>query len=389
MSLRFKSFIPAAVAVLICAIPAFSQQAAFVQGVVKGPDGAVIQGAVILFEGLEMKTHIEAKTDKKGHYVTSMRPTAYSVTVTVDGKVRQQIGHYDAVGGNGDPLDFNLKAAPAAGAGPAALTASGPAPAGGGKDSKEDEKAKAAREAQLAKNKELNDSFGAGRTAIDNKQWDEAITQLTKASELGPTQQAVWAALAEAYVGSAKSAKGDAAQPIYDKGFAAYDKLLTLTPDDAGAYNNYALALASDKKMDDAKVKLAKAIELDPPGAGKYHYNLGALLMNSNQTDGAIDEFKKSIAADPNYAEAYYYYGSTLLGKATLDQKTGKMIAPDGTIEALQKYVSLKPDGPNADSAKQLMAALGTSVQVDYTDPNAPKKPAAKGPAPAKKAPGK
>ena len=29
--------------------------------------------------------------------------------------------------------------------------------------------------------------------------------------------------------------------------------------------------------------------------------------MNSNQTDGALEEFKKSIAADPNYAEAYYY----------------------------------------------------------------------------------
>jgi len=226
-----------------------------------------------------------------------------------------------------------------------------------------------------------------GRTALDNKQWDEAITQLTKASELGPTQQAVWAALAEAYVGSAKSAKGEAALPIYEKAFAAFDKLLTLTPDDAGTYNNYALALASAKKMDDAKVKLAKAIELDPPGAGKYHYNLGALLMNSNQTEGAIDEFKKSIAADPNYAEAYYYYGSMLLGKATLDQKTGKMLAPDGTVEALQKYISLKPDGPNADSAKQLMAALGSSVEVNYKDPNAPAKPAAK--APAKKAPGK
>jgi len=354
-----------------------------VQGIVKGPDGAPIAGAVIDFEGLEMKNKIQAKSDKKGHYVTSMKPTAYAVTVTVDGVVRQKLPRYDAVGGNGDPLDFNLKAAPAPGQA-APMTA---APAGapsGGKDSKEDEKAKAAREAQLAKNKELNDTFGAGKTAMDNKQWDEAITQLTKASELGPTQQAVWSNLAEAYVGAARAAKGDAAAPLYDKAFAAYDKLLTLNGDEAGTYNNYALALAANKKMDDAKVKLAKAIELDPAGAGKYHYNLGALLMNSNQTDGAIDEFKKAIAADPNYAEAYYYYGSTMLGKATLDQKTGKMLAPDGTVEALQKYISLKPDGPNADSAKQLIAALGASVAVDYKDPNAPAK-SAKTPAPAKK----
>jgi tetratricopeptide (TPR) repeat protein len=252
----------------------------------------------------------------------------------------------------------------------AAPPAAGGKPAAGG--SKEDDKAAKEKEAKIARDKELNDTFGAGKTAVDNKQWDEAITQLTKASELGPTQPAVWSTLAEAYMGSAKSAKGADAAPIYDKAFAAFDKLLTITPDDAGTYNNYALALAADKKMDDAKVKLTKAIELDPAKAGQFHYNLGALLMNSNQTDPALDEFKKAIAADPNYAEAYYYYGSTLVGKATLDQKTGKMIAPDGTIEALQKYLQLKPDGPNAQPAKDLIAALGSSVNVDYKDPNAP-----------------
>ena len=94
--------------------------------------------------------------------------------------------------------------------------------------------------------------------------------------------------------------------------------------------------------------------------------------MNSSNTDGALDEFKKSIAADPNYAEAYFYYGSTLVGKATMDQKTGKMIAPDGTVDALQKYLQLKPDGPNAQSAKDLIAALGSTVSVNYKDPNAP-----------------
>jgi hypothetical protein len=66
------------------------------------------------------------------------------------------------------------------------------------------------------------------------------------------------------------------------------------------------------------------------------------------------------------------------VGKATLDQKTGKMLAPPGTIEALQKYLTLKPDGPNAQSAKDLIAALGSSVNVDYKDPNAPAKPAKK-----------
>jgi Tfp pilus assembly protein PilF len=365
MSFRFTPVVLVAAAMMAVATPAFSQ-VVFIQGNVTDADGKAVVGAQVVFASSDTGNKIQVKTDKKGHYVTNMKPAVYSVEARVDGKVRFTIDHFQA---SGDPLDIKLVPEGTAGA---PMAAAGSAPAAKGGTSKEDDKAAKEREAQIAKNKELNDLYGAGKTALDNKQWDEAITQLTKASEAGPTQQAVWAALAQAYEGSAKSAKGADAAPIYDKAFAAYDKLLALAPGDAGTYNNYALALAADKKLDDAKVKLAKAVELDPAGAGKYHYNLGALLMNSNQTDGAADEFKKAIAADPNYAEAYYYYGSTLVGKATLDQKTGKMIAPDGTVEALQKYLQLKPEGPNAQAAKDLIGALGSSVNVGYKDPNAP-----------------
>jgi len=387
MSFPSKPFVLTAFALVISALAAFSQiNTQFVQGVITDQDGKVVVGAVVSFDtdeaakgtyvgvdGVadvghkEASKHSEAKpTDKKGHYVAAILPGIYTVTVTVDGKVRAVAKQFEVVRiGSPDPLDFKLKTGSIT-----TVTAGAPAPTKASKDA--DDKAAKEREAQIAKNKELNDSFGAGKAAIENKQWDEAITQLTKASELGPTQQAVWAALAEAYVGSAKSAKGADAGPIYDKSFATFDKLLTITPDDAGSYNNYALALAADKRLPDALVKMAKAIELDPPGAGRYHYNLGALLMNSNQTDGAIDEFKKSFTADPNYAEAYFYYGSTLLGKATMDPTGTKMVAPPGTVEALQKYLELKPAGPNAESAKQLIAALGATIQANYKDPNAP-----------------
>jgi tetratricopeptide (TPR) repeat protein len=376
MSFSRKPFALAAFAALLlflCPTPGFSQ-AAFVQGTVKGPDGKPVVGAVVSFEGVEMKNKTEARTDKKGHYITSMQPTMYIVTVSVDNVPRVKI-KYDAPGGVGDPLDFTLRAAGAPAEG--AAVASAPGAASDGKPSKEEEQAEKEREEQLAKKKALNDAFGAGRNAIEAKQWDEAITQLTKAAEVGPTQQAVWASLAEAYQGKAKSGPSAEAEGYYQKAFAAFDKLIELKPDNAGTYNNYALALAADKKLDDARAKLAKAVELDPMGAGKYHYNLGALLMNSSQTDGALEEFKKSIEADPNYAEAYYYYGATLVGKATMDAK-GNMVAPPGTVDALQKYLQLKPAGPNADSAKQLIAALGSTVQVNYKDPNAPAKPAKK-----------
>ena len=98
----------------------------------------------------------------------------------------------------------------------------------------------------------------------------------------------------------------------------------------------------------------------------------GALLVNSGQNDAAAETFKKAIDSDPNYADAQYQYGVTMAAKATTDP-SGKIIPPAGTIEALQKYLELKPDGPYAGSAKEMIAALGGSVNTSFSNPNAPK----------------
>ena len=172
------------------------------------------------------------------------------------------------------------------------------------------------REAQLKKRSELNDSFNAGMTAAQNKQWPEAVAALTKAAEVDPTQPAVWAQLAEAYVGLASTKTGADFDAAMAKGLEAYAKAIELKPDDAATHNNYALALAKAKRFPEMQAELAKAVQLDPPGAGKYYYNLGALLVNSGQNDAAGEAFKKAIDADPNYAEAYYQYGVTLVSKA-------------------------------------------------------------------------
>ena len=81
--------------------------------------------------------------------------------------------------------------------------------------------------------------------------------------------------------------------------------------------------------------------------------------MNRSRLDDAVDEFRKTSEAKPDFADAYYYLGSTLAGKAQADA-AGNMIAPAGTLEALRKYLSLQPDGSFAGSAKELLTALGT-----------------------------
>jgi len=367
MSFPLKSMALSGLALLFLSLPAFSQTS-IIEGVVKDADGKLMAGAVVNIDRTDIKGHYTVKTDKKGHYGHYGLPLGgiYDVSLTVDGQVKDLV---KSVRTKGDPTTADLSVknaqAQAAGAAPAEADRSMT------KAQKEElEKLNKAREAQLAKNKDLNDAYQAGRTALDAKMYDEAIEAFNKAAALDDKQVAIWSGLADAYVAAA-GAKPAEASALYEKGFDAYRKAIELKPDDAAYYNNFALALAKDKKIDEAKTNLDKAAQLDPPGAGKYFYNMGALLVNSAQNEAAGDEFKKAIAADPTYADAHYQYGLYLTSKATTDA-AGKIIAAPGTIEALQKYLELKPDGPFAQSAKELIAGLGGSVSTTYVNPNAP-----------------
>jgi tetratricopeptide (TPR) repeat protein len=114
---------------------------------------------------------------------------------------------------------------------------------------------------------------------------------------------------------------------------------------------------------------MAKAAQLDPPGAGKYYYNLGAILVNINQTDAAAEAFQKSIAADPNYADAYYQYGVSLMAKAQIGAD-GKITPAPGTVEAFQKCLSFGAKCTFAQQATDSIAALSSSVETQFSDPN-------------------
>lgn len=364
---------------LLLSLPLFAQVGE-VEGYVNGPDGKPVAGAVINFDKLDSKAHAETKTDKKGSFAfLGMMSGDYRVTVVVDGQLRDKRNNYHVspgrqdmtLGKSANGLVFNLKPAEVAAAEMKKEAAQDAKDTG--KPNPEDANNKA-REEALVKARALNDVYATGKAALEAKQYAVAVENLARAAELDPSQGAVWSSLADAYMGVARGRKSAEAAPIFQQALDAFAKAIEIAPTNAGNYNNFALALAESNKLDEAKANLAKAIELDPSGAGKYHYNLGAVLMNVSQSDAATEEFRKSIAADANYAESYFYLGSMLAGKSTMDA-AGKMIPPAGTVDALQKYLSLKPDGPNADAAKDLITALGSKIDVNYKDPKAsPKK---------------
>ena len=367
-------------------------QTSNIQGDVTGLDGKPIVGAVIKIDRTDIKQNFTVKTDKKGHFLYANLPTGvYSITLVVDGKEMGTLTGLRPKPGDNAPLPFNLAKAAAAAAkaaGSSAAAGTGPAPAqararprrGGMTKEQKEQQAKAeqerkVREEAMAKDKAVNDAFNAGMEAKNAKNYPVAIENLEKAAGLAPTQHVVWAQLGESYISFGDSKSGAEQQEAFDKGIAAYAKAVEIKADDPNYHNNYALALAKGKKMDQAQAELNKAAQMDPPQAGKYFYNLGAVYVNTQQNDAAEAAFKKATEVDPNYADAYYQEGLVLMNKVTLD-KDGKMQAPAGTIEALQKYLALKPDGANAEGAKAILEQLGSTVATSFERPGEKKQPA-------------
>jgi tetratricopeptide (TPR) repeat protein len=377
--MSFRNLAAAAAGLLVLTFTSLAQVTAL-EGDVKGTDGQPLKDAVIQIVRTDIKGNYKVKTDKKGHYIYTGLPIGvYTVTLVVDGKEVDNIKGVKTSPGDPHREDFNMKAA---GSTKAARDEEVKKAMETGQMSKELEKSltpeqKAAMEKsikdaaeRMKKNAALNSAYNDGLTALNNKQYDVAIENLTKASELDATQIAVWSNLASAYVELAKTKTGADFDTAMGKAIDTYKKALELKPEDPGLHNNYALALAKDKKFPEAQTELQKAATLDPANGGKYYFNLGALLVNAGQYDPAAEAFKKAIELTPTYADSYYQLGVCLSSKMTTGAD-GKVSAPPEMAQAFQKYLELAPTGKDAQGAKDMLAMLGANVQTQYKNPDA------------------
>jgi len=370
----------AAVSTLLGTV-AFAQTTSL-EGDVKDENGRPVQGAVVKITRTDIKGSYKTKSDKKGHYFHAGLPIGtYSITVEVDGQDRDSVNNVRSRLGDPVAVNFDLKVKKQQAEALAKAAESGTLTKEQARDMSAEQRAQLEkqmkeRQQALAKNKALNDAFNAGREALTANQYDVAIQHLQKAAEMDAGQHVIWAQLADAYGLLAASKTGQEQGDAYAKATDAWGKAIALKSDDAAYHNNYALLLARVKKFDDAQSELNKAAQLDPSQAGKFYYNLGAVLVNTGQLEPAGEAFKKAIAADPNYADAQYQYGVYLISKAQVGAD-GKVTPVPGTVEAFQKYLALRPDGQFAQGAKEMIQTLSESVSTKYVNPS-PKKTAPK-----------
>jgi tetratricopeptide (TPR) repeat protein len=359
----------------LCVPAAIAQSSGSVTGTCKDSQGNPIVDAIVVYNNQDNGQKYPLKTNKKGQYFSlGLSPGKYNVILYKNaddqkaGKEMDHVNGFTVQIGDNNPLDFDIKKEQENTAKGIGLTP---------------EQLKQMQEQQEKQKKEvntvksLNEKLNEAKTDADAGNYDGAVAALTQATQVDPSRDLIWFKLADyERMSATKQTDTTEKQKRLDSAIEDYNKAIDLkkaTPDkDANAqaktlaayYNNLAEAYAKENKVDDAVKTYALAAQTDPSAAGQYLFNTGAVLTNAGKVDDAIAAFDKVIAADPNKADAYYWKGVNMIGKATL--QGSKMVAPEGTAEAFQKYLELQPTGNYADAAKQMLASIGAPVETTF-----------------------
>lgn len=308
----------AALLALAVAAPAAAQSTGMVKGVVKDASGQPVDGAKVSIDMSEgVNRHFETKTNKKGEFVQiGLPPGRYNVSAEKD----------------------KLASPPA----PAAVSVGRPAEVNlilGGAG------APVSKEA-AAKNAELKKAFEEGIAASQANDYDKAIAAFSHASEVNPT-----CFDCQYNIGYMYSQKKE-----WDKAEAAYKKAIEMKPDYAEAYNGLANIYNQQRKFDLAAEASKKAMEIGGGAAGAgtlggnadAMYNQGVILWNAGKIADAKKQFESAVAANPNHAEAHYQLGMALVNEGNLN----------GAATEFDTYLKLAPNGPNAATAKGILATI-------------------------------
>lgn len=345
-------------------------QTGSLQGKVVDANGQGVQGAMVYIERIGVRGNYKVKSNKRGRYFHAGLPLGnYNVRLEIDGKEVWKVGNYPMKLGESEPLDFDLgeiqqqQQAAQSGAGPSKEQLSAMSEA----QRKEYDKQRKAREQQISKNKKLNEAFNAAMEAKRLEDWGTAVQHFKAAAEIDPEQDVVWGNLAEALSGMVRTKTGAERDTVGEEAIAAYRKAFELKPDPAYR-NNLGLMLIRLGRVDEGSAELETAAEMAPENAGTYYFNLGATMVNTGNTQRAIDAFQKATVAQPDFANAYYQLATVLVGTAKMNED-GSVVPAPGTVEAYQKYLELEPQGPYAASAQAMVQSLSGTLETTFEQP--------------------
>ncbi len=183
--------------------------------------------------------------------------------------------------------------------------------------------------------------FQLGLIAVSVNKMDMAAQMIAKASECRPVEMTYHRALTEIY-----RRLGD-----LDKALHHGRQATKKGENDADSFYNYGLALADDKKFEEAIEAYKQAVTLNPQYGLAYN-NLGSAHENIDNLDYAFDAYKRAVEINPKHSEAQHNLGAILNQRGQNE-------------EARECYIKAIEANPNFTYAHHSLSTLKKYTQDD------------------------
>lgn len=332
-----------------------AQQTGKVHGHAQDPLGVAIPNVAVKLS-VDGQIKYTLKTDANGDYMgDNIAAGTYDITLYNDkNQTIDQFRNVKVVAGQDTLQDFDLTRA-------AYIAKMTPEQK---KQLEEAKKKNAGIEQENVKIKNLNADLVKARQDNQNKNYADAEALMARDTAAKPDAAVLWVELGKAQAGQKKV---DAAETSLQKAISVDAAAKKPNLDvQAAAQNALGELYATQGKVPESQAAYEAAVKDDPKGAAMYYGNEAIMMDRAGNGDATVAAADKAIAADPNKPIPYYLKGKALITKATVDPKTQKIIAPDGTAEAYQKYLDLAPNGPFANDAKAILAQLGAKQTTSF-----------------------
>jgi hypothetical protein len=235
-------------------------------------------------------------------------------------------------------------------------------------DKKDVEGATAAAQQQLGASAAKSD-IQAKANEIKAAKFADIDTLMTNDLKTMPNEALLWTNLAFAQAGEQK----------YDDASTSYEKAITLEKATskprldvlAVAEAGLGEAYARNGKIPEANAAYDASAKDDPTRAAMQLRNEAVIFFQMHNSDAQVAAADEAIKVNPNDPILYYIKGQGLVGNATIDPKTNRIVLPPDCQAAYQKYLELAPTGQFADEVAGILQQAGQKITSSY---HAPKK---------------
>jgi Tfp pilus assembly protein PilF len=140
----------------------------------------------------------------------------------------------------------------------------------------------------------------------------------------------------------------------WNNSLALFEHAVSVTSGNYIAYNNLGEALAQDGKLDEALNDFSKSLEADPH-YDQAHHNMGMALVQKGKLDEAVAQFNSAIEINPRFTDAYNKLGAALADQGKFDQ----------AIISFHKVLELNPNyGPAYANLGSVMEKQGNITEA-------------------------